>query len=352
MRHNVTTPGGFFVGLGGIAAFCAVAAGVYCIVGGPTASTELEPHKVALGLVAKSSEKEKQKEIDTLLGKAANEYNGGKTPNLNNLDDLRGVVRFREAHKSNVDSMALLTAKSTVEGKNVLQAAMDSVATEMAAKKPVASAVKVDLLAPAADAPVSMPNFQGGGAKTITFPVPVLSVPAAPNEAGKPQNSAGPSSPSAGPSSPSAGPSSPSAHPSSPSAGPSSPSAGPASPSAGPSSPSASLSSPSAGLSSPSAGPASPSAVPAPNRPPLMNSVKPEGLSSLPLGFGVRGLDPALTFGGASALSKTMVKRTSASDSLPTLDALSRERKSGVKPPHSKASRHSLDASENVALIV
>ncbi len=180
MRHNVTTPGGFFVGLGGIAAFCAVAAGVYCWVGKPAASNEFEPQKTALGLTAKSKEKDKQKEIDTLLATAALEYNGGKTPNLNDLEDLRGVVRFREANKSNADSMALLTAKSTVEGKTVLQAAMDSVATEIAAKKPIASEVKVDLLAPAADAPVSMPNFQGGGAKTITFPTPVLSVPAAP----------------------------------------------------------------------------------------------------------------------------------------------------------------------------
>ena len=180
MRHNVTTPGGFFVGLGGIAAFCAVAAGVYCWVGKPAASNEFEPQKTALGLTAKSKEKDKQKEIDNLLATAASEYNGGKTLNLNNLDDLRGVVRFREANKSNADSMALLTAKSTVEGKTVLQAAMESVVTEIAAKKPIASEVKVDLLAPAADAPVSMPNFQGGGAKTITFPTPVLSVPAAP----------------------------------------------------------------------------------------------------------------------------------------------------------------------------
>lgn len=186
MRHNVTTPGGFFVGLGGIAVFCAVSVAVYCRVGAPVSSNELEPQKTALGLVAKSNEKDKQKEIDTLLGKAANEYNGGKTPNLNNLDDLRGVVRFREAHKSNVDSMALLTAKSTVEGKTVLQAAMDSVATEIAAKKPAASEVKIDLIAPAADAPVSMPNFQGGGAKTITFPAPVLNPPAAAPEPAKP----------------------------------------------------------------------------------------------------------------------------------------------------------------------
>ena len=197
MRHNVTTPGGFFVGLGGIAAFCAVAAGVYCWVGKPAASNEFEPQKTALGLVAKSNEKDKQKEIDTLLAKAANEYNGGKTPNLNNLDDLRGVVRFREAHQSNVDSMALLGAKSTVDGKDVLQAAIDEVVQEVGAKKPIASDVKIDLIAPAADAPVSMPNFQGGGAKTVTFPAPVISAPAAP--APVPQTTPSPAPPNAAP---------------------------------------------------------------------------------------------------------------------------------------------------------
>ena len=180
MRHNVTTPGGFFVGLGGIAAFCAVAAAVYCWVDKPTASNELEPQKTALGLLAKSNEADKQKGINSLLASAAKDYNGGKTPNLDNLDDLRGVVRYREADKSHKEAHALLAAKSTVEGKTVLEAAMSAVVTEIAAKKPAASAVKVDLITPAADAPVSMPNLQGGGAKTITFPTPVISAPPAP----------------------------------------------------------------------------------------------------------------------------------------------------------------------------
>ena len=63
--------------------------------------------------------------------------------------------------------------------------------------------------------------------------------------------------------------------------------------------------------------------------------------SNVPLGFGVRGLDPALTFGGTRAVSRTMVTRMDASHIDSTDDAQSRERKSGVKPPHSKASRHS-----------
>ena len=69
-------------------------------------------------------------------------------------------------------------------------------------------------------------------------------------------------------------------------------------------------------------------------------------VSSVPLGFGVRGLDPALTFGGTPAVSRTMATRMAtpdrpACDNLSTLRANPDERKSGVKPPHSKASRHS-----------
>ena len=69
-------------------------------------------------------------------------------------------------------------------------------------------------------------------------------------------------------------------------------------------------------------------------------------LPNVPLGFGVRGLDPALTFGGCNAASRSIILRTTARVRpaywvCSTLDADSRERKSGVKPPHSKASRHS-----------
>ena len=76
-----------------------------------------------------------------------------------------------------------------------------------------------------------------------------------------------------------------------------------------------------------------------------------EEVSSVPLGFGVRGLDPALTFGGCSVSSRTMLKRMatkvySALDILSMRDVLSRERKSWVKPQHSKASRHSHAALE------
>ena len=64
-------------------------------------------------------------------------------------------------------------------------------------------------------------------------------------------------------------------------------------------------------------------------------------LPNVPLGFGVRGLDPALTFGGYSAVSRREVRRCLACHIFSQLDANPDGRKSGVKPPHSKASRHS-----------
>lgn len=251
MRHNVTTPGGFFVGLGGIAVFCAVAAGVSLWVGKPSVSKELEPQKTALGLIADSKDEAKQKEIDKLLADAAVKYNGGNKPNLDNIDDLRGIVRFREAQKSRTESSAALTAKSTVEGQNVLQAAVAEVVKEITAKKPAASTVKVDLLPPAAEAPVSMPNFQGGGAKTVTFPAPAISVPAP----------VAPTQPAPTPAAPAPVPAAPVPTPAAPT--PPAPEPAPAAPDPAPAAPAAPAPAP--------AGPTLAKAAPAPNRPPLLN---------------------------------------------------------------------------------
>ena len=63
--------------------------------------------------------------------------------------------------------------------------------------------------------------------------------------------------------------------------------------------------------------------------------------STIALKLAPMGLDPALTFGGTSVVSKATVKRIDAFHISPKFDAQTRERKSGVKPPHSKASRHS-----------
>ncbi len=270
MRHNVTTPGGFFVGLGGIVAFCAVAVGVYWWVKEPAATNELEPQKTALGFVVKDPDKEKDKKqvIDNLLADASNKYNGGKALNLNNIDDLRGVVRYREAQKSRDESAAILSAKSTVEGKTVLQAAIAEVVQEIAAKKPVASAAKVDLNPPPEKGPPVMPNLQGGGAYTVTFPIPKAAVPAAAPEvplapAPAPAPTPAPAAPAPTqpvPPSPAPVPTPPATPPPTPAPAPEpTPAPAPAAPPA--EKPQASISAPAPALA----------AVPAPNRPPLLN---------------------------------------------------------------------------------
>src|SRR5688572_8014775 len=105
MRHNVSTPGGFFVGLGGIIAFCVVSSLVYLWVKNPAPSEELRQHQAALGLAAapdasRDEVKKKRAETDVLLEAAAVKYNGGKKPDIDRLAELRGVVRYREAQKA------------------------------------------------------------------------------------------------------------------------------------------------------------------------------------------------------------------------------------------------------------
>ena len=60
--------------------------------------------------------------------------------------------------------------------------------------------------------------------------------------------------------------------------------------------------------------------------------------------FGLRGLDPALALRTAGVRRTLDVERMSARERCKTFHAPCRKRKSGVKPPQSKASRHSHDA--------
>src|SRR5437868_5609491 len=111
---NVTTPGGFFVGLGGIVCFSVVAAIVFFWVKAPATTSELRPQQIALGLRAADDAKgddvkKKEAESSALLQAAAQRYNGGVTPNLDTLEDLRGVIRYREAQKSIAESGKALT---------------------------------------------------------------------------------------------------------------------------------------------------------------------------------------------------------------------------------------------------
>jgi len=230
-KANVTTPGGFFVGLGGIVSFCVVAAAVWWWVKSPSANAELRPQQIALGLRAPDDAKgddakKKAADTDALLKAAAKKYNGGTQPNLDKLDDLRGVIRFRESDKLKTEAeKALIGAvawKDKAKGDVTMpiDLAMKVVANNLKDRKPKASAVKVDAM-PVLDpnAAPMMPNAMGGGAKTVIFadpnppaapapaapvpatPVPAPAAPAAPAPAPEPTAPA-PTAPAATPAAP------------------------------------------------------------------------------------------------------------------------------------------------------
>lgn len=183
MRHSVTTPGGFFIGLGGIALSLVVVGAVYSLVKSPEHGDELKPQQISLGLVPAAdatgdARNAKNEEVSKLLTAAGAKYNGGAKPDINKLDDLRGVVRYREAQKSIADADKVLGAPSSVkaaDGKtlSVLAAAMQDVEKSIAAKKPAPSAVKVDIAPPAEPTmPPPMPNVQSGGTNNVIFKAP------------------------------------------------------------------------------------------------------------------------------------------------------------------------------------
>ena len=210
MRHSVTTPGGFFIGLGGIAISLAVAGAVYCWVKSPTKSDELRPQQISLGLVPAADATgaalaTKQEETSKLLAAAGEKYNAGKKPNIDKLDDLRGVIRYREAQKSMADAEKVLSVPSSVNGADgkpltVIAAALEAVAKDIAAKKPAASAVKVDIAPPAQRTmPPPMPNLQNGGVNTVIFADPNAKPVEAPKpaEPAKPADAPKPAAPEA-----------------------------------------------------------------------------------------------------------------------------------------------------------
>ena len=197
-KANVTTPGGFFIGLGGIVSFCVVGALVFLWVKKPAVNEELRPQQIALGLRAADDAKgddAKKKDADTtaLLTAAAMRYNGGTQPNLDKLDDLRGVIRYREARKSITEAGKALTDapawKDKAKGEVTMPVdlAMKVVANGLKDRKPKASAVKVDAM-PVLDpnAAPMMPNAMGGGAKTVIFADPNAVASPAPAPAATP----------------------------------------------------------------------------------------------------------------------------------------------------------------------
>jgi hypothetical protein len=190
MRHNLTTPGGFFVGLGGIVAFCVVSAVVFYCVKIAGNNNELRPQQAALGLVPKPEDTNTgalEAETKKLLENAAVAYNDGRKPNIDNLAELRGVVRFRAAQNSDKAAATALNAPSSVSGKTVIEAAMQAVASEIKAKPVSKSAVALMEIAPVdPNAAPSLPNVTGGGAKTQQFADPNAKPAAAPAPAAVP----------------------------------------------------------------------------------------------------------------------------------------------------------------------
>jgi hypothetical protein len=215
---NVTTPGGFFIGLGGIVSFCVVAAVVYQWVKAPAPNEDLRAQQVALGLRAApdakgDNVKKKDAESDALLAEAAQRYNGGVKPDLDNLDDLRGVVRYREAQKSVAQAGKALQGavawkdKAKGEVTMPIDLAMKVVATGLKDRKPKPSTVKIDIMPPAdPTAAPMMPNAMMGGARTVFFtdpnppPAPAPAAPApAPATAPAPSQVAPPPAPAPAP---------------------------------------------------------------------------------------------------------------------------------------------------------
>ena len=243
------------MGLGGIVAFCVVSSLVYLWVRTPARQNDLRAQQTALGLAAtpeapREEKKKKEDETDALLDAAANKYNGGKRPNIDQLQELRGVVRYREAQKTVEAANKALSAPSSVAGKTVLAAAMDEVVQELATKKPVASKVALAEMGPAdPSAPPILPNFTGGGVRTFNFVDPnkpaAAPTPAAPPQPA-PDQKAAPGS-------------------TTPAPAPAAPNAAPAAPNAAP-----------APQPNPQPNAAAPAGAAAPNRPPLLNSPEPK----------------------------------------------------------------------------
>ncbi len=181
MRHNVTTPGGFFIGLGGIAAFCAASVGVawWVTTSGPT--DDLYEARLATGLaVAKDAPPADAAKKKTELDATFQSYGYKNSDVKLTLDQLREIVRKREAAKATKAADDALTALPTWKDKAKgevtmpIQFAMAATAKELPSRKPKASEVKVDILPADPANSRSLPNAGGGGVQTVTFPAPAV----------------------------------------------------------------------------------------------------------------------------------------------------------------------------------
>ncbi len=186
MRHNVTTPGGFFIGLGGIAAFCAASLAVSWWVTNSGPTDDLMEARLATGLAVPKDlpapdAAKKKAELDTLF----QTYGYANSDVKLTLDELRGIVRVRAAAKATKAATEALNAqpawkdKAKGEVTMPIQFAIVATAKELATRKPKGSEVKVDILPADPANPRSLPNAGGGGVQTVTFPAPQPAAPAA-----------------------------------------------------------------------------------------------------------------------------------------------------------------------------
>lgn len=193
-RHNVTTPGGAFIGLGGIFAFCLVAIGMSCWIGNLGPTDDLYEARLAVGLAVPKDTpakelKAKEKEMDAIY-----QGLGYKDRNVKlTLNELRGIVRKRKAQEVAAASHKLLTegsVKDAAKGEAILpiDVAIKLTAAELNQKESKPSAVKVDIMPPAEPngEPV-LPNLAGNGVKTVNFSlVPKAAAEGAPAPAATP----------------------------------------------------------------------------------------------------------------------------------------------------------------------
>lgn len=175
-QHNVTAPGGFFIGKVGIVVFILVFTAL--IIGFVTLRNGVDEHldtRIATGLALPKDTPPGEIEKKTNELNAVYRHFGYADSSVRlTIEQIREIVRKRKA-----EALAQADAESLAKLK--IDEKMAVVAKEIIAKKPVASAVKVDVLPPAdPKAAPALPNVQGGGARTVSFALATPPAPAAP----------------------------------------------------------------------------------------------------------------------------------------------------------------------------
>jgi len=196
-RHNVTTPGGAFIGLGGIFVFCLIAVGMSCWIGNLGPTDDLYEARLAVGLAVPKDTPQKELKAKENAMDAIYQGLGYKDRNVRlTLNELRGVVRKRKAQEVSAASHKLQAEGSVKDAAKDEAILPIDVAIKLTAEELLkkgqgegfspqgskASAVKIDILPPAEpNGDVVLPNLSGNGVKTVNFSlVPKAAPQAAP----------------------------------------------------------------------------------------------------------------------------------------------------------------------------